>query len=75
MEVHLSAFIPGPVSVGFAMDDVTVRQVFFSTAVFPCQHNSTNASYSITHLSPLLYSLLKLQNNTKKNHAFMDYPD
>jgi len=42
--------------------------VFFSvrTTVFPCHHNSTNALYSITHLSPLLYNLLKLQNNTKK---------
>jgi len=33
--------------------------------VFPYQHNSTNASYSFIHLSPLLYRLLKLQKIPK----------
>jgi len=77
MKVQWNAFIPGPVSVGFAMDEVTVRHAFLfclSITVFPCQHNHTNSLYSFIHLSPLLYSLLKVQNNTKK-HASLDYPD
>ena len=53
------AFDPGPVHVGFVVDEVALGQVPSpSTSVFACQYRSTSAPHSFTSQSPTPYNLV-----------------
>jgi len=44
----------GSVHVGFVVNKVALR-FFASTSVFPYQHHSTKAQWTLLHLSPMLF--------------------